>query len=143
MTQSGMPWDYALLLTFTRCKRTDVKRTNVFVDDWSNLLLCSFTAKFIDQRYEEANILKKLNYSNPKLIKVICLHDAWKSVSHYWKIYTTWLVRSYCARSLVVTDLHSETKGSRFESGCYVQRGELSAVISRLMSKCLLSGWKS
>ena len=36
--------------------------------------------------------------------------------------------------SLVVSDLRSENKGSRLESGC-------SAVIAWLMSKCLWSGW--
>ena len=41
------------------------------------------------------------------------------------------------ARSLVVSDLRSETEGSRFEYGCYYCIGELSAVIARLMSKCL------
>ena len=37
------------------------------------------------------------------------------------------------AHSLAVSDLRSETEGSWFESG----RGELSAVIPRLMSKSL------
>ena len=43
-------------------------------------------------------------------------------------------------RSLVVSDLRSETKVQvRLLAMC---RSELSAVIARLMSNCLLSGWK-
>ena len=42
------------------------------------------------------------------------------------------------ALSFVVSDLRSETKGSRFESRLLpICRGELSVVITRLMSKCL------
>ena len=41
------------------------------------------------------------------------------------------------ARRFVVSDVRSESKGSRFESSCY-----LSAVIARLISKCLWSEWK-
>ena len=38
----------------------------------------------------------------------------------------------------VVSDLRSETKGSRFESGCQLcAEVELSAVVARLMSKRL------
>ena len=40
----------------------------------------------------------------------------------------------YRALSLVVSDMSWETKGSRFTSVC---RGALSAVIARLMPKCL------
>ena len=42
------------------------------------------------------------------------------------------------ARSLVVSDLRSETKSSLFEPGCYLcAEVEPSAVIARLKSKCL------
>ena len=42
--------------------------------------------------------------------------------------------------SLVVSDLRSETKGSRLESACYLCA--LSSAIAWLMSKCFWSGWK-
>ena len=42
--------------------------------------------------------------------------------------------------SLVVSDLRSETKRSRLESGCYLCA--LSSAIAWLMSKCFWSGWK-
>ena len=42
------------------------------------------------------------------------------------------------ARSIVVSNLGLETKGSQFESRCNLcGKGELSAVIAWLMSKCL------
>ena len=45
--------------------------------------------------------------------------------------------------SLAISDFRSETKGSRFESDWLAMcRGELSAVIARLMSQSLYSGWK-
>ena len=47
-------------------------------------------------------------------------------------------------RSLVVSDLRPETKGSRFESSCKLcVQIELSAVTSRLVFKCQWSGWMS
>ena len=46
------------------------------------------------------------------------------------------------ARSLVVSDLRSETEGSRSgPAATYVQRWA-PAAIARVMSKCLSSGWK-
>ena len=73
-------------------------------------------------------------------------HVLKKAMSRPWSL--LFLVSSYTrtqeqisrVRSLVVSDLHSDTK-----AGTYVLpmcRGELSAAIARLMFKCLWGGWK-
>ena len=58
--RSYMLWGYVLWLRFNnRCQRA-----RVFFVDLRNLLLSSFAVKFIDGRFEEANILKKLETKN-------------------------------------------------------------------------------
>ena len=55
-----------------------------------------------------------------------------------YSIFNTILIRYYLwAGSLMIRGLYSDTKGSLFESAHWV-----SSVVSRLLSKCLWSGWK-
>ena len=62
-------------------------------------------------------------------------------VLHFPLLVNGKLLKSYLyysrARSLVVSDLRSENKSSRFECGCYLCAEVNSAVIARLMSQCL------
>ena len=73
----------------------------------------------------------------PHLPKPCLVHKIWVDEDSNFTIdpyYYDCMTVELCARSLVVRDLRWETRGSRFESGCW--RGELSAVITRPMSKC-------
>ena len=90
MIQSYLSFNYEFLLTFdNRCQRTDV-----LVDDLGSLLLFLIYCKihwwklWRSKHFEEP--------WNPKSLKIIIsLYAAWKSVSHYWKRCTTWIVRKY------------------------------------------------
>ena len=62
------------------------------------------------------------------------LLDIWKSCFH---LNSDLLYSSLWERSLVVSNLRSANKGSRVKSRLAICRGELSAVITQLMPKCL------
>ena len=76
---------------------------------------------------EEENSTKQTNNKSPEdEIDIELFVDLVRQFPFIWntrlridlKITTTRRLHGTISRSLVVSDLHSETKGSRFESGC-------------------------
>ena len=68
-----------------------------------------------DKTYKDRNIVKNgkpENYTSE-------LHFIEDGVQHNTQIWSySQIPNNFRVRSLVITDLHSETKGSRLESGC-------------------------